>query len=669
MSSRVIDCPNCGGQVEFKAGSSLLSVCSYCSSAVARVGDDIGEAEILGKVAPLAEIGSPLSLGVQGKLHRKDFTVVGRLQLNYGDGPWNEWYLAFDDGRWAWLAEAQGRVYVTFEKDLEDLHRENPSMRQEGALPRFDEWSAGQKFFFGGQTVAISEKRSAKFVSAEGELPFSVPLDSTFSYCDFEGPKGTFGTLDFGNSQDVESVYFGREHEYESLFDKDVLDSVEAALAAAAVAMNCPNCGAAVQLQAPNESESVTCGTCDALLDCSKGTELFLLSSAAAAKSNPLIPLGTVGRYQNKEWTVFGHMIRSVWAYGVRYEWEEYLLRGGRGSYRWLICSDGHWTWSTPISAAEVETKYKGKSKDRPRFVRHKGKSFRHFQSGSAAVDALSGEFYWKVKVGDSVKTNDYVAPPHMISFEKSKSEGAEEISWSMGTYLSRDEISAIFSDKLAFPRAPLFNIAPHQPNSFLPLRNKITKVGLILSALIVLIAVLVSSTKPTGVIFDAQKELQHYNKGDKEAATRATVLTEPFEIKNWTNLRVTLGSDVTNNWIFLQGALINEDKNEVHYFGLQNEYWAGPGWTEGSRKKSIYIGSVAPGNYRLSLKPEMGKPKPKRRSRSPDQLRYRVELKEGTFIKSHAVAFLFFIWIFPLFVRGLYNRFERKRWSESDYG
>ena len=126
MAGRVVDCPNCGGQVEFKAGTSLLSVCSFCSSAVARVGDDVGELEILGKVAPLAEIGSPLSLGVRGELHKDDFIIVGRIQLNYGSGPWNEWYLAFDDGRWAWLSESQGRVHVTFKQSLEDFHSENP---------------------------------------------------------------------------------------------------------------------------------------------------------------------------------------------------------------------------------------------------------------------------------------------------------------------------------------------------------------------------------------------------------------------------------------------------------------------------------------------------------------------------------------------------------------
>ena len=40
----------------------------------------------------------------------RGFTLVGRLQLDYGQGPWNEWYAAFDDGDWGWVAEAQGKV-------------------------------------------------------------------------------------------------------------------------------------------------------------------------------------------------------------------------------------------------------------------------------------------------------------------------------------------------------------------------------------------------------------------------------------------------------------------------------------------------------------------------------------------------------------------------------
>src|SRR5205814_3737913 len=64
VAGRVANCPNCGGAVTFKADTSLLAVCPYCSSAVARTGGDVGQLEVLGKVAPLADLASPLSLGV-----------------------------------------------------------------------------------------------------------------------------------------------------------------------------------------------------------------------------------------------------------------------------------------------------------------------------------------------------------------------------------------------------------------------------------------------------------------------------------------------------------------------------------------------------------------------------------------------------------------------------
>ena len=39
--------------------------------------------------------------------------VVGRVQYDHGTGAWNEWYLALDSGRWLWLAETQGRYYLS----------------------------------------------------------------------------------------------------------------------------------------------------------------------------------------------------------------------------------------------------------------------------------------------------------------------------------------------------------------------------------------------------------------------------------------------------------------------------------------------------------------------------------------------------------------------------
>ena len=105
-------CPACGGPVRFQISTSLVTICPFCHSVVAR-GDK--RLEDLGKVADLTETGSPLKVGLSGKYQGKRFTLVGRSQYKHAaGGVWDEWYAAFPGDRWGWLAEAQGRFYLTF---------------------------------------------------------------------------------------------------------------------------------------------------------------------------------------------------------------------------------------------------------------------------------------------------------------------------------------------------------------------------------------------------------------------------------------------------------------------------------------------------------------------------------------------------------------------------
>ena len=95
-----VNCPSCGGPVEFKSSISLLAVCPYCRSALIRKDLDI---ENLGKVAQLHQDGSVLQVGTQGQFQRVAFSIVGRIQLKYDSGFWNEWFMTFQDGKSGWL--------------------------------------------------------------------------------------------------------------------------------------------------------------------------------------------------------------------------------------------------------------------------------------------------------------------------------------------------------------------------------------------------------------------------------------------------------------------------------------------------------------------------------------------------------------------------------------
>ena len=144
----------------------------------------------------------------------------------------------------------------------------------------------------------------------------------------------------------------------------------------------------------------------------------------------------------------------------VNYYWQEFLLYSPGVGFRWLVESDGHWNFVESVPPGEVAVHGKAAT--------YKGRAFRLFQSSPAFVDQLSGEFYWKVQVGEEVASSDYVAPPQMLSREISTVADAKgllpnhgEINWSLGRYVRRDEIAKAFNvAKLPVPTG----VAPNQP-------------------------------------------------------------------------------------------------------------------------------------------------------------------------------------------------------------
>ena len=72
-------------------------------------------------------------------------------------------------------------------------------------------------------------------------------------------------------------------------------------------------------------------------------------------------------------------------------------------------------------------------------------------------MEYVKGEFYWRVEQGETVRAVDYISPPLMLSQEISENE----INWSLGTYMTNDEISRIFG----VPDLPKpWGVAPNQP-------------------------------------------------------------------------------------------------------------------------------------------------------------------------------------------------------------
>jgi len=193
-------CPSCGASVEFQSPASILTVCEYCASTLVRHDVNL---ENIGRMAELQVDGSPLQLHVEGRYQGVPFLVVGRIQLRYEQGLWNEWHLLFDDLRSGWLGESGGIYAVSFLTKLDE------------ALPRFEDLHPGNALVLKGQSFAVAQVAKAFCVAGEGELPFSVGPGYAAPVVDLAGPGNKLATIDY--SEEPPLVFLGEYVEFEQL--------------------------------------------------------------------------------------------------------------------------------------------------------------------------------------------------------------------------------------------------------------------------------------------------------------------------------------------------------------------------------------------------------------------------------------------------------------------
>ena len=302
-------CPSCGAEIEFRYDDSFVRVCSYCRAAVQRTDRGL---DSLGKVADLVPMESPLRLFAGGQLGSQSFILVGMAQLRHSAGGLTqEWYAKFS-GTWGWLAEAQGRYYMTFEV--------------EGAqLPPIEALRPGSQLqlptMLGAQRVfTVAEVGSATYVAANGELPFRLVPQGSYRFVDLSDGEGNFATIDYGQPGEPPTLYTGQQL---SLADLHISGGEVAPARDATVTsqrLACPNCNAPIELHAP-ETLRAACAYCNHLLDVQQGALRVL--ERLQAKALPRLPLGTKATFSEGEMTVIGYVQRSASIEGVWYPFDE----------------------------------------------------------------------------------------------------------------------------------------------------------------------------------------------------------------------------------------------------------------------------------------------------------------------------------------------------------
>lgn len=693
----VANCPSCGGPIEFKIGSSVVVVCDHCHSVVART--DRGY-EDLGKVAALVDTGSPLRRDLPGRIRGNGFRIVGRTQMKHPmGGVWDEWYAAFDDGQWGWLAEAQGKYYLTVKTTR-------------GNLPPYEVLQIGGVF----DEMKVVELATATVISGEGEIPFRVEPGSTYPYADLSGANRRFGTIDY--SEDPPLLFEGEETTLADLGINIALEPGRTTTVRVAN-LSCSQCGGPLTLVAPDQSERVVCPHCGAAHDVSAGN-LQYLKTLKRHGPQPVIPLGSNGTIGGEAYVVAGFMQRSVTFDNEKFYWTEYLLFAPRTkSFAWLVDDEDHWSFVVPLSAGDVEDSEPGGAAKR--IVAHQT-TFAIFQDAEANVESVIGEFYWKVETGETARAVDYIAPPEGITKEFADTEASHEVSYSLARYMTPDEVEAAFGVKgLARPT----KMGTLQPLAKGGGCGAMAGVWAFLVIAFVVVSVVISSALPHRAVLSEEYPLDQYAAaadattttgsqpvtstsgsgsaaGDWSQGTTSTstptdtsqtsttdtsqtsttgtsqtttttgseasavIFTKPFVIQGGHNLEVKASTQLSEAWLHIEGSLFNEQSGFVEPFQLQLEHYEGvedgEHWSEGSLSASKYFSTLKPGTYSLRLETYRDAAKP-----APT---LKVTATEGVFSPTGWV-FLVIAWVLITVPASLFGRSKRggsesERWADA---
>jgi len=411
--------------------------------------------------------------------------------------------------------------------------------------------------------------------------------------------------------------------------------------------LNCPKCGAAIQLRSGELAQTVACSSCAAILDAKDPNLRVLQEYSGRMRWTPLIPFGTRGKLKGDPYEVLGFQVRGIRVDDTDYLWREYLLWNPYKGFRYLTEYDGHWNDVVVLKKTPTES---GGSRPTLEYL---GETFKHFQTAEATTKFVLGEFPWEVRLGDKATTRDFVSPPHIISEETTK----DETTWSLGTYVSPQYIWEAF--QLPGKPAPPRGVYANQPDPSAGSAAALWRIFGIFALVLLGMLIVRQATARRELVFRQGYTVTSHN------ADSTAFVTPVFAVKGRTsNVRLTIDTDLRNNWAYFNLALINDQTGTAYDFGREVSYYFGYDdgyWSEGSSSDRATIPTVPAGQYYLRVQPELGND-----NREP--------LGFTLTVQRDVPSLTFFVIVFgllalpPIFAAFRYHAFEQMRWRESDY-
>jgi hypothetical protein len=419
-----------------------MVVCGYCQTTIIKNANEVKD---LGKISAVLEDFSPIQIGTTGTFSQRGFTVIGRIQLRYDQGMWNEWYLLFDDGSGAWLGDSSGLFTITTACDMP------------APLPEFSVLKPGLRYPIGRKQYTVSEVRSAQCIGGQGELPFHVGDGWTVRVADLRN-QGAFLTLDYSES-DIPTVYNGHavllpELHCQLLRDDEQIKASAGKYRARLDTLNCPSCGSAINYL-PGVTPNLICPGCASTLDASGPQATVLAASKALKGTLGTLALGASAKISGKTHTVIGAMRRVD---DEDNEWTEYLVYSTTLGFFWLIETDQGWFRTDVLSSWPIPSLPTASQ------VRRHKQSYTKLYDYPATVCCAAGAFNWRVAVGDQAQVSEFAHGQTTLAAELTE----HELTWSASTPLANDQMKAWFGIDVKDNSAPKPKSLAHSQMNFI---------------------------------------------------------------------------------------------------------------------------------------------------------------------------------------------------------
>ena len=649
MSVRVFDCPQCGAPVTLRSITAVFAVCEHCRSMVV-VRD--AQAELIGVMAALPPDLSPFQIGSRGEWKGRGFEIVGRVRVEWDEGSWNEWCILYDATQTGWLAEAQGLLMISFATE--------PAEKLPAPLA---DYVVGKQFTIEGERWTVSDVKEVRCQASEGELPMSAAPETRRVSVDLSRGTAGFASIELDDAST--EVYVGEYAAFDDLklanlrpvpgWNAEVAQEKNRT-----TALSCPNCGAAVQLRAAGLAMSAVCSSCGVVID-TANPQWQVIQKADIATRNlvPFLPIGQRGKLFGTEYEVIGFVRRE----DKTSSWAEYLLFNPWQGFRWLVSYQGHWSFIERLPAMPDTM---------ARMIECEGRDYRFYAKGKASVTGVLGEFYWKVRRGESADVYDYIAPPYILS--KEVYSELHEFTWSRGEYVEARVIGEAFGIK-NIPYG--IGLYLNQPDPFEVHWKEIRWPAAAALLCLIFLQFYFAQHRPQATLADAHfiyvRGAATTVSADPAPPDSPTPPTEPG--KTFTTPHFTLSggaqrvdieaeTPVDNDWIGLDFTLVNAATNAAIPAALELSYYHGfddgESWSEGSQTGQLSLPAVPPGEYYLTIEPSTDP------QSSRAQVPFSVRVQGGGLFASNLIVMLGLVLFYPGMLLWRRHTFEIERWQDA---